>query len=94
MSQWQELLLLEFWNPSCGHCRAVEPLVRDLARWKTGRLKVLLVNVLNEPALARRFGATATPAFILFRQGRQLGRMDGAPKEKLDMVRWVDRFLG
>lgn len=94
MSQWQEFLLLEFWNPTCGHCRAVEPVVRDLARWKAGRLKVLLVNVLHEPALAQRFGATATPTFILFRQGRQLSRMDGAPGEKLDMVRWIDRFLG
>jgi thioredoxin 2 len=93
MNDWQELLLLEFWSPTCGYCRMVEPVVRDLARWKAGRLKVLMVNIQRELPLAQRFEAMATPTFILFRKGRQLARIDGAPKEKVDMVLWVEQYL-
>jgi thioredoxin-like negative regulator of GroEL len=71
----------------------VEPVVRDLARWKAGRLKVLMVNIQQDLPLAQRFEAMATPTFILFRKGRQLARIDGAPREKIDMVRWVEQFL-
>jgi thioredoxin-like negative regulator of GroEL len=84
---------VEFWSTTCGYCMMVEPVVRDLARWKAGRLKVVMVSIQNELDLARRFEAMATPTFILFRQGRQLARIDGAPKEKIDLVRWVDQYL-
>jgi thioredoxin 2 len=94
MNEWQELLLVEFWSTTCGYCHMVEPVVRDLARWKAGRLKILLVNIQNELPLAQRFEAMATPTFIMFKQGRQLARIDGAPKEKIDLIRWVEQYLG
>ena len=93
MHDWQELLLVEFWSTTCGYCRMVEPVVHDLARWKAGRLKVLMVNIQEELSLAQRFEAMATPTFILFRNGRQPARIDGAPREKIDLVRWVDQFM-
>ena len=93
MRDWKELLLVEFWSATCGYCRMAEPVVRDLARWKAGRLKVLLVNIQEELPLAQRFEAMATPTFILFRNGLQLARIDGAPREKIDLVRWVEQFL-
>lgn len=94
MNDWQELLLIEFWSPTCGYCLMADPVVNDIARWKAGRLKVLKVNIQSEFALAQRFEAMATPTFILFRKGQQLARIDGAPREKLDLVRWVDQHLG
>jgi thioredoxin 2 len=94
LSEWQELLLVEFWSTTCGYCRIVEPVVRDLARWKAGRLKIVMVNIQNELPLAQRFEAMATPTFIMFKQGRQLARIDGAPKEKIDLIRWVEQYLG
>ncbi|NTW58669.1 MAG: thiol reductase thioredoxin [Nitrospirae bacterium] len=93
MNDWRELLLVEFWSLTCGYCQMVEPVMRDLARWKAGRLKILMVNIQQELPLAQRFETMATPTFILFRNGRQLARIDGAPKEKIDMVRWVEQFL-
>lgn len=93
MNDWRELLLVEFWSMTCGYCRMAEPVVRDIARWKAGRLKVLLVNIQEELPLAQRFEAMATPTFILFRNGRQVARIDGAPREKIELVRWVDQFL-
>lgn len=90
---WREALLVEFWSETCGYCRAVEPVLRDLAVWRAGRLKILMVDIQREFPLAQRFGVMATPTFILLRNGRQLDRIDGAPREKIDLVHWVDQHL-
>lgn len=91
---WPGAVLVEFWATWCGYCRIYEPVVNDIASWRAGTLKIVRVNVDAEPDLARKFAIKATPTFIFYRNGRQLARMDGAPKEKLDLVRWVDQFLG
>jgi thioredoxin 2 len=90
---WPEYALLEFWAKWCGYCRMVEPVVNDLASWRAGRLKVVRIDVDVEPVLARRFTVKATPTFILFRNGTQIARLDGAPKEKLELVQWLDQFM-
>lgn len=90
---WPEFLLVEFWARWCGYCRMVEPVVNDLASWKAGRLKILKVDVDAEAGLARQFMVKATPTFVLFRDGQQIARIDGAPKEKIDLIRWIDQFL-
>ncbi|MDH4164271.1 MAG: thioredoxin domain-containing protein [Nitrospirota bacterium] len=94
LSTWPEFLLVEFWAKWCGYCRMIEPVVNDIANWKAGRLKVLKIDVDAEPELSRRFQTRATPTFIMFKNGGHLGRMDGAPKEKLEFLQWVDRFVG
>lgn len=90
---WPEFLLAEFWAKWCGYCRMVEPVVNDLASWRAGKLKVIRVDIDAEPALAQRLKIKATPTFILYRNGTQLARLDGAPKEKLELVQWIDQFL-
>jgi thioredoxin 2 len=92
-NEWPEALLVEFWSTTCGYCRMVEPVVNDIASWRAGRLKVLKVNIETETAVARRFDVMATPTFILLRADRQVARIDGAPQEKIDLVRWVDQHL-
>lgn len=93
LNDWPESVLLEFWAKWCGYCRIIEPVVNDLAAWKAGRLKVLRVEVDAEPALAQRFVVKATPTFVFFKNGKQLGRIDGAPKEKLELVQWVEQLM-
>jgi thioredoxin 2 len=90
---WPEYVLLEFWAKWCGYCRMVEPVINDLASWRAGRLKVVRVDIDAEPDLARRFTVKATPTFIVFKNGTQIARMDGAPKEKLDLVQWLDQIM-
>jgi len=93
LSEWPETVLVEFRAKWCGYCRMLDPVVNDIAKWRAGRLKVLQIDVDEEPSLAHRFTVHATPTFILFRNGVQLARMDGATKEKIDLIRWVDSSL-
>ncbi len=92
-NDWPGPLLVEFWGQNCGYCRMVDPVVNDIASWRAGRLKIIKVRIESETALARRFDVMATPTFIFFNGGRQIARIDGAPQEKLDLVRWVDQHL-
>ncbi len=93
INDWPEYVLVEFWAKWCGYCRMVEPVINDLASWRAGRLKAVRVDIDAEPVLAKRFMVKATPTFILYKNGTQIARLDGAPKEKLQLVEWVDQYL-
>ena len=93
VSEWAGTVLVEFWAKWCGYCRMVEPVINDIAAWRAGRLKVVKIDIDADPQLARRFSVKATPTMIMFRNGQQLARMDGAPKEKLDVVQWIDHNM-
>lgn len=93
VKEWPEILLAEFWAKWCGYCRIMEPFLNELAAKRAGRLKIIRVDVDAEPALARRFNTKATPTFILYRNGIQIGRLDGAPQQNNELEYWIDRTV-
>ncbi len=89
---WPGFVLVEFWNPWCGYCRIMAPIVERLAGEKAGLLKVVKVNLDNEPSLGARFAINATPTFYLYRNGTRLADLSGAiPKEQFEA--WLDSLL-
>ncbi len=78
-------VLVDLWAPWCGPCRFVSPILQELARDWSGRLKVIKVNVDENPRLQQRFGASSIPTMIVMKDGREIDRIVGAaPKPALE----------
>jgi thioredoxin 2 len=85
-------VLIDLWAPWCGPCKMIEPVLAALARTRAGELKVVRVNVDDEPAIAERFQVRGIPLLVLMREGTEVDRLAGAaPRPQLEA--WLDQKL-
>ncbi|GAB4559598.1 MAG: thioredoxin [Haliangiales bacterium] len=75
-------VVMDFWAPWCGPCRRIGPALENLAGSYEGKVKVIKVNVDDEPDLAMRFGVRGIPALFALKQGEVVDQMVGFGGEK------------
>jgi thioredoxin 1 len=77
-------VLIDFWAPWCAPCRAIAPVVEEIAKDYAGKLKVVKMNVDDNPGTPSRYGVRGIPNLIIFKGGQVKEQIVGAvPKAQL-----------
>jgi thioredoxin 1 len=83
-----EPVVVDFWAEWCGPCRMIAPALEEIAGTLNGKVKIVKLNVDENPAVAAKYGIMSIPTLMLFKNGELASRQVGAaPKQKLEQ--WI-----
>jgi len=83
----QGLVMVDFWAEGCGPCRAIAPVLEEIAEASEGQVTLMKVNVGENPGLAARYGIRSIPTILFVKQGTVVDRVVGAvPKAVLQSI--------
>jgi thioredoxin 1 len=89
----EQPVMVDFWAPWCGPCRAVAPIVSELATEYAGKVTFAKLNTDDNQRTAMKYGVMAIPTLILFRGGNEVARVTGA-QPKASLKRTIDSAAG
>ena len=86
-------VLVDLWGDGCAPCRALSPLLESLSADLGDRLKIVKVNIYEQPNIAASYSVTSIPTMLLFKDGELAGKMVGNPGRKSKIADFVEPHL-
>ena len=84
----KEPVVVDFWAEWCGPCKMIAPALEEIAGSLNGKVKIVKLNVDENPATAQKYGIMSIPTLMLFKNGELASRQVGAaPRQKLEQ--WI-----
>ena len=85
-------VLVDFWAEWCGPCKMISPIVDEIAKEMGGKLKVLKLNIDENPSTPQKYGVRGIPTLMVFKDGKLAAtKVGAAPKSQLQS--WVDQVV-
>jgi thioredoxin 1 len=85
-------VLVDFWAPWCSPCKAVSPIIDELAQEYAGKINVVKVNIDEDAALADTYDVQSIPTIVFFKNGSEVSRSSGV-KTKLQFQRDIETAI-
>ena len=81
-------VVVDFWAEWCGPCRMIAPALEEIAGSLDGKVKIVKLNVDENPQTAAKYGIMSIPTLMIFKNGEMIARhLGAAPKQKLEQ--WI-----
>jgi thioredoxin 1 len=85
-------VLVDFWAEWCGPCRQIAPVLDSISDKLAGKLKVVKVNIDDNPETPQKLGVRGIPTLMIFKDGKQVSTKVGALPESM-LMEWIESVL-
>ena len=86
-------VLVDFWATWCGPCRAIAPIVEELAQEESGKIKVVKVDIQTNMKTAMHFNVKNIPTLLVIKNGKEVGRQVGAGGGKNGLKNFINPHI-
>ena len=87
-----EPVLVDFWAEWCGPCKAMDPILDQLAGELAGRVKIVKLNAEENIGIVTRYNLRSMPTLIVFQGGQPVDARIGSGQSRVQLIKWLDAF--